>query len=65
MDGLIELTIPGFTEERKEGDKPKRLVDSTALVVWRVVPQVHENVRHMSTREDPLINAMPGLNQRG
>jgi hypothetical protein len=59
MDGLIELIIPGFTEERKEVDKPKRLVDSTALVVWRV------NMRHMSTREDPLINAMPGLNQRG
>jgi hypothetical protein len=59
MDGLIELIIPGFTEERKEVDKPKRLVDSTALVVWRV------NMMHMSTREDPLINAMPGLNQRG
>jgi len=60
MDALIELIIPGFTEERKEvEDKPKRLVDSTALVVWCV------NMRHMSTRDDPLINAMPGLNQRG
>jgi hypothetical protein len=63
MDGLIELMIPGFTAERKEGDKPTRLVDSMALVIWRVVPDV--NVRHMSTREDPAINAMPGLNQRG
>jgi len=63
MDGLIELMIPGFTEERKAGDKPKRLVDSTALVVCGVVLKV--NMRHVSKREDPLINAMPGLNQPG